>query len=54
MKPKTNGKTFEIRGVEYSPAQIIEKMGTMLTPERKERISQVVEKRTYDIVPVMK
>lgn len=53
MKPKTNGKTFEIRGVEYSPTAIIEKMGAMLTPERKERIRAVVDKRTYDVVPVM-
>lgn len=53
MKPKTNGKTFDIKGVEYSPSQIIEKMGSLLTPERRERIRSVIEKRTYDIVPVL-
>lgn len=53
MKPKTNGKTFEMRGVEYTPAEVIEKMGALLTSERKERIRAIVEKRTFDVIPVM-
>ncbi len=58
MKPsekivKLNGKTFEIKGNEYTSEQIIEKMSSLLTPERKERIREVVDKRTYDIIPVM-
>ena len=46
-------KFFEIKGQKFSPAQVIEKMGSLLTPERKERIRQVVDKRTYDVIPVL-
>lgn len=44
---------FEIKGKVFSPEQIIEKMGSLLTDERKERIRQVVDKRTYDVIPVL-
>ena len=53
MKIKGNGKQFEIKGELYSPEVVIEKMSAILTPERKERIRQVVDKRTYDIIPVL-
>ena len=53
MKTFGNGKQFEIKGEVYSPEAVIEKMGELLTPERKERIRQVIDKRTYDIVPVL-
>lgn len=46
-------KKFEIKGKEYSPAQVIEKMIPILTPNRHERIRETVAKRTYDIVPVL-
>lgn len=46
-------KQFTIKDKKYSPAEIIEKMGSLLTPERKERIRSVIEKRTYDVIPVM-
>jgi tRNA (guanosine-2'-O-)-methyltransferase len=44
---------FEIKGKTFSSEQIIEKMGSLLTPERKERIREVVDKRTLDIIPVL-
>lgn len=53
MKIKGNGKQFEIKGELYSPEIVIEKMSAILTPERKERIREVVDKRTYDIIPVL-
>jgi tRNA (guanosine-2'-O-)-methyltransferase len=49
-KNKTN---FEIKGKIFSSEQIIEKMGGLLTAERKERIREVVNKRTLDIIPVL-
>lgn len=46
-------KFFRIKGEEFSPEQVIEKMGSLLTDERKNRIREVVEKRTYDVIPVL-
>lgn len=53
MKTFGNGQKFELKGELYSPEAVIEKMGALLTPERKERIRQVIEKRTYDVIPVL-
>ena len=44
---------FEIKKRQVTPEEVIEVMGSLLTDERKKRIEDVVNRRTYDVVPVL-
>jgi len=47
----TNG--FYIKSRVISPTEVLEKLTPILTEARKKRIFDVVEKRTYDVIPVL-
>ncbi len=44
---------FNIRGTLFSAKEILERLGPLLTEERRARIDEVIAGRTYTIVPVV-
>lgn len=44
---------FYIKSQQIEPRRVIETLGPILTDARKNRILNVIEKRTYDVVPVL-
>ncbi len=44
---------FYLKKKRTNPAQVIEVMSQILTPERQEKIRNVIEKRTLNIIPVL-
>ena len=54
MKPRFPHTTpLKVGNLEVSPEQILELAAPFLTPERLNRIEQVVANRTYSVVPVL-
>jgi tRNA (guanosine-2'-O-)-methyltransferase len=44
---------FDVGGIQFHSEEIIEKLDPQISSERREKINQVIDGRTYTVVPVM-